>query len=288
MQRGPRRTRRNRELCTRDRGPLKIPSFVSGSDTRAHGRATDSAGCGDGSAGTGQRGCPHPDPVADAAARPGTDGSAPVRRAEARLVAARAHAEVARRFAEENLAPVLDVGCGEGALSRALSPRHRWVGLDRHLTVLAAAPRPAVAGDATALPFADRAFAGAAALYVMHHLKDPNAALKEVRRVLRREGIIAVATVSRWDSPEFGDLLDRRSSSFDAEDAPAIVAGVFADIEVRRWDAPLVTLQSKEEIARYLIGRGVENDTAQAQASQRTPPLPVTKRGCLVFARKSV
>jgi SAM-dependent methyltransferase len=226
--------------------------------------------------------------VADSPASPEADRSPLVRRAEARLVAARAHAEVARRFAEEDLSPVLDVGCGEGALTRALSPRQRWVGLDRSVTVLAAAPRPALAGDATALPFADRAFAGAAALYVMHHLTDPNAALEEIRRVLRRDGVIAVATVSRWDSPEFGDLLDRRSSSFDAEDAPAIVAGVFADIEVRPWDAPLVTLHSTEEIARYLIGRGVENATAMAEASQRTPPLPVTKRGCLVFGRNSV
>jgi SAM-dependent methyltransferase len=226
--------------------------------------------------------------VADSPARPGADRCALVRRAEARLVAVRTHAEVARRFAEDDLSPILDVGCGEGALSPALSRRQRWVGLDRSVTVLAAAPEPAVAGDATALPFADRTFAGAAALYVMHHLTDPNAALREIRRVLRRDGTIALATVSRWDSPEFGDLLDRRSSSFDAEDAPALVAGVFADVEVAAWDAPLVTLHSTEEIERYLIGRGVENETAKGEASQRTPPLPVTKRGCLVFARNSV
>jgi len=94
------------------------------------------------------------------------------------------HERVAGRLVADCLTPVLDVGCGEGELARHL-PAGAWVGLDSSSAMLAAAPRPAVIGDATALPFADASFGSVALLYVLYHLPEPADALAEAHRVLR-------------------------------------------------------------------------------------------------------
>src|ERR671920_508652 len=50
------------------------------------------------------------------------------------------HQIVAARLIDEQLLPVLDVGCGEGELARFL-PAGAWCGLDSSRTLLARAPR---------------------------------------------------------------------------------------------------------------------------------------------------
>ena len=124
-------------------------------------------------------------------------------------LAADVHERVARRFVDEQLTPVLDVGCGEGELARHL-PAGAWVGVDTSAEMLARAPVPHDLADATALPFPDERFGSLALLYVLYHLPDPARALAEVRRVLRPGGLVAVAAPSRDDSPEFADALPRR------------------------------------------------------------------------------
>ena len=58
-------------------------------------------------------------------------------------------------------------------------------------------PRPAVNGDALALPFADGAFDRVIAAEVLEHVPDDRAAMAELARVLRPGGTLAV-TVPRW------------------------------------------------------------------------------------------
>jgi SAM-dependent methyltransferase len=53
-----------------------------------------------------------------------------------------------------------------------------------------------VAGEASRLPFADGAFAGAAAQLVLNFVGDPVAAVSEMRRVTRPGGVIAACV---WD-----------------------------------------------------------------------------------------
>src|SRR5262245_58802495 len=90
------------------------------------------------------------------------------------------HGPIAERLIRKWLWPVLDVGCGDGALGRPLQAAGvPWVGLDFSATLLRDAPRPAVRADATRLPFPDQSFGAVAALYMLYHLAERS----EERRV---------------------------------------------------------------------------------------------------------
>jgi SAM-dependent methyltransferase len=195
------------------------------------------------------------------------------------------HERVARRFVDEQLTPVLDVGCGEGELARHL-PAGAWVGVDASAEMLARAPEPHHLAHATALPFPDERFGSVALLYVLYHLPDPAAALAEARRVLRHGGLVAVAAPSRDDSPELADALPPARLTFDADLAPGLLAELFAAVEVERWDAPLLELPTQASVRDYLIGKGVQPRVAESKAESVTVPLSVTKRGALAFGRK--
>jgi SAM-dependent methyltransferase len=199
----------------------------------------------------------------------------------ARYARADLYADVAARVRGHE--PVLDVGCGEGALAAALPG---VIGLDRSSTMLAAAPLPSVQGDATALPFARDSVAAVVTINVLYHLDHPEIAIREARRVLRSGGVLAAGTVSRDDSPELAHVWRPEPSTFDAEEAPQIVASVFGDVEVDAWDAPLVHLPDQDAVRDFLVARLVPRAEAEERAAAVGVPLDVTKRGCIVYARK--
>jgi SAM-dependent methyltransferase len=104
-------------------------------------------------------------------------------------------------------AVVLEVGCGTGVVLRQLAarvgPRGRVVGLDPSRAFLAAAARirrehPAGRriglkhGDGAHLPFPDGKFDATLAVTVLLHVADPLAVVKEMARVTRPGGVVAI------------------------------------------------------------------------------------------------
>jgi ubiquinone/menaquinone biosynthesis C-methylase UbiE len=100
---------------------------------------------------------------------------------------------------------VLDVGCGPGTvtidLAKVVSSGHA-TGIDLSAEVIEVARKAAhdrgvnnvefSVDDAYGLSFADHTFDVVYAHQVLQHLSDPVAALKEMRRVLRQGGLLAV------------------------------------------------------------------------------------------------
>jgi SAM-dependent methyltransferase len=103
---------------------------------------------------------------------------------------------------------ILDIGCGPGTITVDLARRvapGRVIGLDTSAEVLAVAGEYAeqegvgnvefVSGDAYALDFPDDGFDLVHAHQVLQHVSDPVAVLREMRRVVRHEGVVAARDI---------------------------------------------------------------------------------------------
>lgn len=78
---------------------------------------------------------------------------------------------------------VLDVGCGEHKII------HEAIGLDLHHY-----KNIDIISDAENVPFSNESFDSIAMLEVIEHLKNPEKALKEIHRVLKKGGQIIIST----------------------------------------------------------------------------------------------
>jgi ubiquinone/menaquinone biosynthesis C-methylase UbiE len=89
---------------------------------------------------------------------------------------------------------VVDLGCGSGVFTEALSRRgYRACGADLspRLVAIARTKFPAIEfieGDVEQLPFADASFDGVLLSGLVHHLPDPARCAAEVFRILRPDG----------------------------------------------------------------------------------------------------
>lgn len=111
---------------------------------------------------------------------------------------------------------VLDLCCGQGALTAMLTPSGaRAVGLDFSPEMLA------LAAVAAALPFDDGSFDVVVCNFGMMHLPDRPKALDEIRRVLRPDGEFLMAV---WAAPEhspaFGTVFGAIKAHADPSIAP--------------------------------------------------------------------
>ncbi|MGH3428981.1 MAG: class I SAM-dependent methyltransferase [Mycobacteriales bacterium] len=178
--------------------------------------------------------------------------------------------------------PILDAGCGEGRLPSALGNDIVWIGIDSSPIQLAANPhRPVVRADMRALPFRDGVFAEVTHLWCLYHLADPVVAISEAARVLRPGGRYFACTAARDNDPEI--MFDGyRPSTFDAEEAAEIVAAVFEDVSVERWDRMFFPLETRDEVRAYCRHNYIPIERAQ----NADIPLWLTKRGALVSATK--
>ena len=153
---------------------------------------------------------------------------------------------------------VLDIGTGVGTLLPALreaAPAALVAGIDRSPGMIAhaSADFPRLVTDATCLPFLDGAFDVAVAAFMLFHLPDPAAGLREAHRVLADGGVLGLATwgpdrpvkavdvwleeLDRHGAPQEENLL----ANHDVVDSPEKVAELvtaagFADADMRPVD----------------------------------------------------
>jgi ubiquinone/menaquinone biosynthesis C-methylase UbiE len=127
-------------------------------------------------------------------------------------------AEEAAAFLLPELRPgmrLIDVGCGPGSITRGLAGRlapGEVIGVDLSKETLASARAEAAArglenvrfeeASAYQLPFPDGSFDVAYAHQVIQHLGEPGAAMREMLRVVRPGGLIAVREVD-WETTAY-------------------------------------------------------------------------------------
>jgi SAM-dependent methyltransferase len=199
------------------------------------------------------------------------------------------HRQVADRLAALDAGRVLDLGGGDGTLAGLLLRQDvPTVVLDRAASVRHAPP-PAVQADAAQLPFVDGCFGAVAALWMLYYVPQPLIVLAEAARVLRAGGVFVACTSSRYNDPEFAEVMPGWGEpfSFDAETAVDLVAEQFLITRVLRWDTAVVRLPDVAAVRLFLRGRGLSDVAAAEEADRRRCPLSVTKRGCLIWAQKA-
>lgn len=95
---------------------------------------------------------------------------------------------------------VLDAGCGGGLISKDLMKDYAVFGVDANPNAIEFCKKTYSEGRYTlanieeTLPFVDNFFDGAIFVETIEHLPDPDRAVKELKRVLKENGVLVITT----------------------------------------------------------------------------------------------
>ena len=160
---------------------------------------------------------------------------------------------------------VLDAGCGNGRPLALLGDTGcTAVGLDLSPGMAATTGHPSiVVGDVQRLPFPDGTFDAAVALMMLYHVPDVSRASSELRRVVRRGGVVVATTASVENNLELCDLVESAVGSgwtwnrpsalhFNLEHGAAALAGAFDAVEVVRAPERRISITDADAAAAYV------------------------------------
>jgi SAM-dependent methyltransferase len=142
-------------------------------------------------------------------------------------------------------ASVLDVGSGQGYLQDLVT---NYTGLDISAAVARHYHKRFVHGTATAMPFDDDTFDAAWTIWVLEHIPNPEAALSEIRRVVKPGGLLYLYPA--WDCKSWA------AQGFEVRPYSDFGIGgklVKASIPLRRSEAFWVTTAVPNRILRAAI-----------------------------------
>ncbi|MFO1144344.1 MAG: class I SAM-dependent methyltransferase [Amaricoccus sp.] len=173
-----------------------------------------------------------------------------------------AYREALRAFVGPGSGPALEVGCGEGRVSRLLRELgYRVTATDVSPALIDAARGADSADDyhlapATSLPFADGSFDIAVAYNVLMDVEDVPGVVRELRRVLRADGTLVVSIVHPLADlvhlddagrPVAGDTYFGRTRFEGSEERGGL------RMEFAGWSQPLEAYAMAMEAARFAI-----------------------------------
>lgn len=94
---------------------------------------------------------------------------------------------------------VLDVGCGTGFATKELTKIGNTIGIDKEIrflrTAKASKADTLILGDASHLPFQGETFDFVCMYDLLHHHREPEEAIREANRVLKKHGHLFVKDV---------------------------------------------------------------------------------------------
>jgi SAM-dependent methyltransferase len=182
---------------------------------------------------------------------------------------------------------VVDIGCGNGKFIQRLRddrPELALLGLDIAPGILAGVPGPVAVADATRLPLATASIDAALALHMLYHVPDIPRAVRELSRVVARDGVVIVSTNSDRDKVELDDLWQRAagdvlgtgrgparislSARFTLEKAPAFLGEELGRVETIELPGT-ITVQDPEPVIAHMA-------SYRAWADQHEVPFEAT------------
>ncbi|MFI1353720.1 class I SAM-dependent methyltransferase [Streptomyces sp. NPDC020898] len=165
---------------------------------------------------------------------------------------------------------VVDVGCGNGTYVQRLRedrPDLVVLGLDISPGILATVPGPVAVADVTRLPLATGSVDAALAMHMLYHVPDIALAVRELSRVVSRDGVVIASTNGDRDKAELDDLWQRAASDvlgsgqeptrfslgarFTLQNAPTLLGEEFGTVETLELPST-VTVHDPAPIVAYL------------------------------------